>query len=244
MTLGNLARLALASAAFSLAATQGFAQDAKPAAPAGAGNVPTTQAGPGAMPMTPPPPPEANWVKVCNTDEKAKKEVCLTSKDVRTDTGQNVASIAIRQITGEPKRFFLAAVPPGLLIQPGVRVAVDQNQPANGKYSICFPNACYAEVEINDAFFKNMQKGKDLVVQAMNQQAKTINFPVSLNGFSKAYEGPALDPKMVAEQSKELNDGLAKKAQEVRDKLQVPNVAQTPGENAPAPGGKAQVRGQ
>lgn len=241
MTLGNFARIAMISAAMTMAASHGFAQDAaKPAAPAGGGQA----EGPGPMPMNPPEPAQPGWVKICNTDEKAKKEVCLTSRDVRTDTGQNVASIAVRQVTGEPKKFFLAAVPPGLLIQPGVRVAVDQNQPANGKYSICFPNACYAEVEITDAFFKNMQKGKSLVVQAMNQQAKTINFPVSLDGFSKAYDGPAMDQKAFAEERKELNDGLAKKAQEARDKLQPPANAQAPAGGQQMPGGQGQVKTQ
>lgn len=236
MELGKFARFAALSAAIGLAAGPAMAQTApKPDA--------AKPAGPGPMSATPPAPPEANWVKICNKDEQAKKEVCLTSKDVRTDTGQNVASIAIRQVTGENKRFFLAAVPPGLLIQPGVRVAVDQNQPANGKYSICFPNACYAEIEVTDAFFKSLQKGQNLVVQAMNQQAKTLNFPVSLNGFSKAYDGPAMDPKQFEEGRRELNEGLAKKAQERRDQLQVPGSAQAPAEG-PDMGDKAPVKTQ
>jgi invasion protein IalB len=242
MKLGKVARLAVMTAAVSMAAGHAFAQDAQK--PAGEAPKEGQAAGPGPMPMNPPAPPQPDWVKICNKDEKAKKEVCLTSRDVRTETGQNVASIAIRQVSGESKKFFLAAVPPGLLIQPGVRVAVDQNQPANGRYSICFPNACYAEVEINDAFFKNMQKGKNLVVQAMNQQAKTINFPVSLDGFSKAYDGPAMDPKVFADERKELNEGLAKKAQEARDKLQGPGSAQAPTGGQAMPGGQGQVKTQ
>ncbi|WP_309388180.1 invasion associated locus B family protein [Chelatococcus sambhunathii] len=243
MDLGKFARLAAMTTAIALTAGQAVAQDAqKPAAPAPA---PQAQGagGPGPMPMNPPAAPQPEWVKICNTDDKAKKEVCLTSRDVRTETGQNVASIAVRQVSGEPKKFFLAAVPPGLLIQPGIRVAVDNNQPATGKYSICFPNACYAEVEITDAFFKNMQKGKNLVVQAMNQQAKTINFPVGLDGFQKAYDGAALDAKQVADQQEKNNEAMQRKAQELRDKMQ-PSGAQAPADSAaPAPGGKAQVKG-
>lgn len=240
MMLGKLARLAALSAAV-VWAGPAFAQD-KPAEAQKPGEAPKDGGkGPGPMSMNPPEAPQPSWVKICNADEKAKKEVCLTSRDVRTETGQNVASIAVRQVSGENKKFFLAAVPPGLLLQPGIRVAVDQNQPANGKYSICFPNACYAEVEITEAFFKNMQKGKDLVVQAMNQQAKTINFPVSLSGFAKAYEGPGMDPKAFADERKELNDGLAKKAQEARDKLQTPGSAQAPAEG-PNVGDKAGVK--
>lgn len=238
MTLANTARAALLTAvvgalaaAGPAAAQQKQAQDApKPA-------------GPGPMPVTPPAPPQPDWVKICNTDPQAKKEVCLTSRDVRNETGQNVASVAIRQVTGEPKRFFLAAVPPGLLLQPGVRVAIDQNQPANGRYSICFPNACYAEVEVNDAFFNNLKKGTNLVIQAMNQQAKTINFPVSLAGFSKAYEGPAMDPKVFQAQRDKLNEEMNKRAQEARDKLQMQSGAQPPADAA-SPGDKAPVQTQ
>ncbi|GLK80723.1 invasion associated locus B family protein [Methylopila turkensis] len=230
MTLGRYSRLAAAVAAVSLgAALPAAAQQnnapapAAPKAPAAA-----APAGPGPMSATPPAAPQPNWVKICNTDPQAKKEVCLTSRDVKADTGQTIASVAVRQITGEPKKFFLAAVPPGLLIQPGVRIAVDQNAPANGKYSICFPNACYAEIDINDAFFNNLKKGTNLVLQAMNQQAKTVNFPVSLAGFTKANEGPALDPKLVEAEREKANEELNKKAQEMRDKLQMQGGAQAP----------------
>ncbi len=239
MNLGRYSRVAAISTAIASVAltSQAFAQEKKaPAAQA-------QQAAPadnGAVPAgTPQAAQQPNWMKICNTDPQAKKEVCLTSRDVKADTGQTVASIAIRQVSGESKRFFLAAVPPGLLIQPGVRVAVDQNQPVTGKYSICFPNACYAEVEVTDAFFANVKKGNNLVVQAMNQQAKTVNFPISLSGFSKAYDGPALDPKVVQQERERLNAEMTKRAEEARDRLQsqggaAPSATPAPAGQAPA----------
>lgn len=239
MTLGRHSRIAvltLAAASLGLA-LPASAQDRKAApAPAQAAPAQTAPAaGPGPMPGSATAAPQPNWVKICNTDPQAKKEVCLTSRDVKADTGQTIASIAVRQVTGEGKKFFLAAVPPGLLIQPGVRVAVDQSTPANGKYSICFPNACYAEIEITDAFFANLKKGTNLVVQAMNQQAKTVNFPVGLGGFTKAYDGPSLDPKIVQAERDKANEELNRRAQEMRDKLQMQGAApQSPTDAAPA----------
>ncbi|GLK57569.1 hypothetical protein GCM10008170_35890 [Methylopila capsulata] len=242
MNLGRYSRVAAISTAIASVAltSQAFAQEKKAPA-AQAQQAPAQAEGPGPMPATPPAAQQPNWMKICNTDPQAKKEVCLTSRDVKADTGQTVASIAIRQVSGESKRFFLAAVPPGLLIQPGVRVAVDQNQPVTGKYSICFPNACYAEVEVTDAFFANVKKGNNLVVQAMNQQAKTVNFPISLSGFSKAYDGPALDPKVVQQERDRLNAEMNKRAEEARDKLQMQGAAPTA---TPAPGGQAPVKQQ
>lgn len=245
MELGTFARLALLTSVLSAAAGPSFAQD-KPAAPDKAGApIGAGVATPGPMSQTPPAPPQPDWVKLCKTDPNAKKEVCMTSRDLRTETGQTVASVAIRAITGESKKFVLAAVPPGLLLQPGIRVAVDQSSPVNGKFSICFPNACYAELEVNDAFFKALQKGQNLVIQAMNQEAKTLNFPVSLGGFSKAYEGAAIDPKEVEESNRLKNEDMARVAKERREQLQVPNSPAIPTDGGPAmPGGKAQVKGQ
>ncbi len=249
MEFGKLARLAALAAAVGLAGPA-FAQsdaqkgsDAKaPAAPADGQKA--ANDGPGPMPATPPAPPQPDWVKICNTDPKAKKEVCLTSRDLRAETGQTVASIALRTVQGDPKKYVLAAVPPGLLLQPGIRVAVDQNAPVPGKYSICFPNACYAELEVNDAFFKNMQKGTTLVIQAMNQQAKTLNFPVSLGGFGKAYDGPAADPKEVAEYQKQMNEGMAREAEKRRNALQNNGGAQPPVDTGAAGPDKAPVKAQ
>lgn len=242
MTLGRHSRIAvLALAAASIGfALPASAQEKKTPAPAAGAPAPAAPAaGPGPMTANPTT-PQPNWVKICNTDPQAKKEVCLTSRDVKADTGQTIASIAVRQVSGENKKFFLAAVPPGLLIQPGVRVAVDQSTPANGKYSICFPNACYAEIEITDAFFANLKKGTNLVVQAMNQQAKTVNFPVGLGGFTKAYDGPSLDPKIVQAEREKANEELNKRAAEMRDKLQMqggaaPQGGGAAGDQAPAP---------
>jgi invasion protein IalB len=224
---------------FSRSAAVSVALAAASASPAFAQQTPA-QGQPGAMPAQPAAAPQPDWVKICNTDPTAKKEICLVSRDVKADTGQTIASIAIRQVTGDKKKFFLAAVPPGLLIQPGVRVVVDQNAPQTGKYSICFPNACYAEVEVTDAVIANMKKGTNLVVQAMNQQAKTVNFPVGLSGFSKAYDGAAVDPKVVQAEQQKMNAELNKRAQDARDKLQQQGGAQAPANGGPAvPGGRA-----
>lgn len=179
---------------------------------------------------------QPEWVKVCNTDPATKKEVCLISRDVRAETGQTIASVALREIKGEPKRFFLAAMPPGLLIQPGIRIVVDQKEPQAGKFSICFPNACYAEVEVKDDFVPSLKKGTQIIVQAMNQQAKTIGFPVTLAGFSKAYDGAPLDPKLVADQQKKLQEELTRRAEEARKRYtdQAGASGAVPPANAPA----------
>jgi invasion protein IalB len=223
----------LAGAAIMLAGGVAEAQQPQPR-PAAGPAVPSAPV-PAVQPPSTANAAQPEWVKVCSTDPASKKEVCLISRDVRAETGQTIASVALREIKGEAKRFFLAAMPPGLLIQPGIRIVVDQKEPQAGKFSICFPNACYAEVEVKDDFVPALKRGQQIVVQAMNQQAQTIGFPVTLSGFTKAYDGAPLDPKVVADQQKKLQEELTRRAEEARKRYMDQAGASATGAAPPAP---------
>ncbi|NJL08708.1 MAG: invasion associated locus B family protein [Methylacidiphilales bacterium] len=159
------------------------------------------------------------WTKLCNTDPQANKEVCLVTQEIRAETGQFLASVAIREVQGDPKKTFIIAVPVGMVIQPGLRVVIDQQPPTTAKYAVCFPNACYGDMEVNADFIKKMKAGQGMTVQTINQAGRTVSFTMSLAGFGKAYDGAPLDPKTVEEQQKKLQDEMQKRAEELRKKL-------------------------
>jgi invasion protein IalB len=160
------------------------------------------------------------WTKICSKDPQANKEVCLVTQEIRAETGQFLASIAIREVEGDPKKQFIIAVPPGMLLQPGMRVIVDQGQPQAARYAICFPNACYGDAEIGVEFIDSMKKGQQVTVQTINQIGRTVNFTLVLKDFAKAYDGPPIDPKVVEEQQKKLQEELQKRADEQRRRLE------------------------
>ena len=160
-----------------------------------------------------------DWIKICNTDPKTKKDVCIVNQELRTEEGQFLASVAIREISGEQRKVLLIAVPPGMLIQPGLRVQVDNGKQEQAKYSICFPNACYAEMVINDATIQSYKRGQQLVLTTLNQQAKPVAFPISLQGFTKVYDGPALNPAEIEQRQQQLESELQKRAEEARRRL-------------------------
>lgn len=160
------------------------------------------------------------WTKICNKDPSAgNKEICLTAQDIRAETGQFLASVAVREVEGDPKKQFIIAVPPGMQLQPGMRVVIDQNQPMPARYSICFPNACYGDMDIDKGFVDTMKKGQALTVQTINQVGRTVNFTLVLKDFPKSYDGPPVDPKVLEAQRQKLQDELQKKAEEARSKL-------------------------
>jgi len=160
------------------------------------------------------------WTKICNKDPQANKEVCLIAQDIRAETGQFLASVAVREVEGEPKKQFIIAVPPGMQLQPGMRVVIDKNEPLPARYSICFPNACYGDMDIDAKFVDIMKKGQALTVQAINQVGRTVNFTLVLKDFTKAYDGPAVDPKEIEAQQQKLREGMQKQADEVLKRLE------------------------
>jgi invasion protein IalB len=162
---------------------------------------------------------EFEWIKLCNEDPQAKKDVCLINQELRTDEGQFLASVAIREIEGESRKVLLIAVPPGMLIQPGLRVQVDTGKQEQARYSICFPNACYAEMVVTDAIIAQFKKGNQLVLTTLNQQAKPVNFPISLSGFTKVYDGAPIDAATLQARQEKLESELQKRAEEARNKL-------------------------
>lgn len=162
---------------------------------------------------------ESAWVKVCNVHPQSKKNMCLVTQELRTDTGQFLASVAIREIDGEERKTLLVAVPVGMLLQPNLRVQVDGGKQSEAKYSICVPNACYAEMVITTEFIDGMKRGGKLVVTTLNQQAKAVAFDLTLIGFTKIYDGAAVDPKALAQKQEQLQKELQKRAEETRQKL-------------------------
>lgn len=226
---GRFLALSGAAALMALASGTAFAQDATPKAPPAPK---AQQDGQGAAANV----PESNWVKFCNTDPNSKKQVCLVTQELRTDNGQLMASVAIRDIKGEARRLFMIAVPPGMLIQPGLRVQIDNGKQDQAKYSICFPNACYAELVASDQMVSALKKGNQLMLITLNQQGKPVPFPMSLKNFGKVYDGPAIDPAELQRQQQQLQSELEKKAEAARQKLIDEQKKATQGE-APAADG-------
>ncbi len=233
----GIAGALIAVLALAAAPTIASAQTAAPAKPATkpapaakpAKEAPAEPAKDAAAPEDPLP-----WIKICSKDAD-KKNVCLVAKELRSQEGQLVASVALRDVEGDSKKVLLIAVPPVVLIQPGMRVQVDKGKQLEAKYTICFPNACYAEMEIADQTIAEMKKGKALVVTSLNIQQKPMSFPFLLSTFKKASEGEGIDPNAGQQNQEQLQQELQKRAEEAAKKLQGGDAAKPADTPAPAP---------
>ncbi|SEF89505.1 invasion associated locus B family protein [Bosea lathyri] len=237
------------SAALGFAPVASYAQAQRPAAPRPAAPAqqpaqPAPQGGQAATGPTvvqvKPEPSQTSWTKVCGKDQAANKEICYTTRDFVSDQGQPVLAVAIYDVKGDANRIVRFLMPLGLLLQPGIRFGVDTAQPTPGRFAICFPNGCFAEAQVKDDFINAMKKGTTLSVSVQNQGAREVSFAIPLADFAKSFDGAPIDPKVLEDQQKQLQDELAKRQEELRQRLgaggaAAPAVPGVPGA-APAPG--------
>jgi invasion protein IalB len=175
---------------------------------------------------------ESSWVKVCTTDEKTdNKQVCLIRHEgLEPKTGAILISVAVRTIEGQDKKHLLVNVPTAysLVIPAGVQIKIDEGEPVQLQYAVCFPTSCQVQMELSKETVDKMRKGKQMVVAALNAQQKTMAFPLALTGFSKTFDGPPVDNVAYQEAraqmmraSREHQAELAKEATEARIRQQV-----------------------
>jgi hypothetical protein len=97
---------------------------------------------------------------------------------------------------------------------------------------------CQAQMDLTNETFDKMRKGKQMTVAAMNMQQKTMGFPVPLNGFAKAYDGPPVDNAKYEEAKRQMVEKLRQRQIELANKVADQKKAQ--GAEQPQAGTPAQ----
>ncbi|KAB1076202.1 invasion associated locus B family protein [Methylobacterium planeticum] len=184
-------------------------------------------------------PKQPAWVKVCNKETESGGELCNVTRDFVTESGQPLLAIAVFA-TKDPKakrdvyalRFLM---PLGMQVQPGVRFNIDSQQGNTGKFSTCNTVGCFADATgFSGDIVEAIKKGTTLRIQAQNQTQREVTFLVPLAGFGKSFDGPALDPKVLADQSKKLDTEIDQRDEDLRKKSEA--------EGAPAGAGEAATK--
>jgi len=219
----------VAALALALVAPETMAQQAQPKSSAAPKkSAPTTAAAPAAGQVA-----QDAWVKLCmNNQQTAGKEICLINHEgLEPNTGMVLIAAAVRKAEGDEKQQLLIRVPTAyaLVIPAGVQLRIDEEKPIQLQYSICFPTSCQVQMELTDDLYQKMRAGKQMVVAAMNIQQKTMGFPVPLTGFSKAYDGPAVDNQKYEEQRRQLMEVFRKRQAELAAKAKQGQPPQAPG---------------
>jgi invasion protein IalB len=190
-------------------------------------------------------------VKLCLKNEQTGgKQVCLVNHEgLEPNTGMVLVAAAVRSIEGEDKQHLLVRLPTAysLVMPAGVQIKIDEGEPIQLQYAVCFPTSCQVQMELSKELFEKMRNGKQMVVAAMNMQQKAMAFPVPLSGFSKTFDGPPVDNaqyeaarRAMMEKFRQRQMELANKAAEAQQKKDAAGgQAQADGTGAPAPNAPA-----
>jgi invasion protein IalB len=149
------------------------------------------------------------WVKLC---EAQPKKICVTRTLLRTTQGAPAALAEFAEPEGSPK-ILRITLPLGMLLEYGTRILIDQTQQpyATAKFVTCL-EGCITFYQVSDDLQDKMKKGKTLYVQAVNLNNAPLSFPLPLENFAKAIDGPPTDPKAYEEQQKKLQEEMQKRA--------------------------------
>jgi invasion protein IalB len=225
--------LALAAAAMTIAlASASLAQAPAPTAP-----VPKAQPKPKVSPAVQRPPEQPQqaqpqqqaaapeqpqmiwspWVKICQNEEP---KYCITGRDGRLESGALMVAAALIEPAADGQKRLRVTLPLGMALLAGTRVIVDQGQPMSSPYVLCMQEGCFADYEASAELVGKLKKGQGLIVQAVNFQGTQFQLVVPLAEFAKANDGPPIDPKVLAEQQKKLQEDLIKRAEDARKKIE------------------------
>jgi invasion protein IalB len=206
-----------ADAALAQSAQKPAASPPAPAAPAGAPAAAPAQ-GPVKLELQA---LQSPWTKICGKDQGNNKEVCYTTRDFGQAADQPpTLAVAVYQMSGDDRRIARFLLPVALMLQPGFRLIIDKGEPIAGHFAICFPNGCFAEAELHGAEIASLKKAQTASIQVRNQVNNEVTFVVPMKDFGAAFDGPAIDPKVLQQQQQELQKQLEEKAKEQREQLE------------------------
>lgn len=164
-------------------------------------------------------PADNPWFKICNINKDTKKEVCVLNIQVLSPEKKPIAQVRIIEQKGTSAKLLSIVMPPGLLIQPGMRIQIDKSNIGTAKFQVCTPQACVAEASLGSKFIGSLKRGSEMDIVGIDQARKQAGFKVTLSGFTAAYDGDPIDPKELQAKTETLQQKLQRKADEARKKL-------------------------
>jgi invasion protein IalB len=169
------------------------------------------------------------WFKACTKQQDI--DICNVQNILTAQTGQLVTGVSLIELKGKINRkVFQVTVPTGRLVPPGIGMQIDGGKAQKLDYAICFPDRCIAELPLTDQLVASLKKGSLIILTSINFQNQPNPIKVTLEGFTGAYDGPALQQSDIEDRQKKLqdfvvknNEDFAKKLKQEQDKAKAAN---------------------
>jgi len=163
--------------------------------------------------------PGQGWFKVCTKQED--NDVCVVQNIIAASTGQLLTAVGLIMVEGKVNnRIMQVSVPSARNIQPGVSMQIDGGKAQRLPYSVCMPDKCVAQVPLTDAIVSSFKRGGEAVFTSVNFQGSPNPIPVSLQGFTSAFDGEPVAQSELQERQRLLQEEMQRKTQEARERLE------------------------
>jgi invasion protein IalB len=129
------------------------------------------------------------WEVACQEAEAdgKKTKVCeMRQVLVQKDTNKEWLRIAVSFAPGAKTPGLRIFTPLGVLLQPGMVLQVDDNQPVNMQFAVCLarPPRCLVAGPMDDKMVDMLKRGIKGTISFVLPNKQKINAPFSLKGFT------------------------------------------------------------
>lgn len=141
---------------------------------------------PAAAPEAPPPAP---WGARCASESRTTAPDCvIEQRVVLSNSGQLLAAVTIRLPPDSDKPVIMIQTPFGLNLPAGLVLAIDDRPVETLALQTCDGGGCYAGNVVSPELLDALKRGTTMSVTFQDSAKRDIAVPVSLNGFTAAYE--------------------------------------------------------
>ncbi|MEB2843440.1 invasion associated locus B family protein [Rhizobiales bacterium RZME27] len=164
-------------------------------------------------------PAPGQWYKTCA--KQGENDLCVVQNVQLAQNGQLITAVGMMTLQGkETRKIMQVSVPTARLLPPGITMQIDGGKGQKMDYTVCLPDKCIAEAPLTDANLAALKKGTEVVFTSVNFRRAPNPIKITLSGFTGVYDGPAISESQVAESQRSLQEGMQKKAEETRKKLE------------------------
>ncbi|MCU7837727.1 MAG: invasion associated locus B family protein [gamma proteobacterium symbiont of Taylorina sp.] len=128
-----------------------------------------------------------DWTVVCEKLPTSGEEVCNIFQNVTNEKQKIVLQVAIGYLPNVEKPQALLTMPLGVLLEPGLEFKGGSAKAIRLPFKVCVTNGCVAMTMLDDEIIKGMKAGNQGSVKIAVAKEKIIAIPISLKGFTAAF---------------------------------------------------------
>ncbi len=129
------------------------------------------------------------WLLDCGESEGFSLGKCrIMQTVVIKETGQPLLTAAMEARPGEEGYSLILKVPHGILLSPGMALEVKGVERIVVRYRLSDATGVFAATVVSDELLSAMKKGDTLKVLVVTANGQKVGIPVTLRGFTDAFE--------------------------------------------------------